>query len=578
MNKIHSNLSLAAKIIMGAMLLGCGANTAASYFSLSQIKVGGPVYERIVLGKDLVADILPPPEYLVEAFLEANLARDDGAALLDGHVRRLTKLRGEYDERHAYWVKSPLDQPMRDMLLKDSDTPARKFWSVAFDAYLPALKSGDGPAADKAFRQLSAAYAEHRAAIDRLVIEARRFTADVEAQAARSDRFWSWVMALFAALTFGAILAAWFGLAQRVLRPLATLAEAMARMARGDLIDHAPFRDRHDEIGDMGRSVDVFLRNEHDRRRLAQAERATREQEGRRQQALESQIERFSATIAAAVGELGGQTAAMRAASATLSAGAASVRADAQDASAATMGAAANSQAVAAATAQLEASIREIAGRAERARVIVDSTSTAAENATDQMDGLSESSRQIDAILDLIRAISGRTNLLALNATIEAARAGETGRGFAVVASEVKGLSEQTGRAVDDIVVQIAQIHQVTGAAVGAIRDINEKVAEIREMTQAIADSVSQQDEATREIAQNVTLAAQRSQQAAQNVQAVTVTAEKTDGEAGHLAGASQDLSATATRITEAMERFVAMVNSDLRERRAALRAAGGAG
>jgi hypothetical protein len=36
------------------------------------------------------------------------------------------------------------------------------------------------------------------------------------------------------------------------------------------------------------------------------------------------------------------------------------------------------------------------------------------------------------------------------------------------------------------------------------------------------ADAVAQQEEATREIAQNVMLAAQRSEQAAQNIQAVT--------------------------------------------------------
>jgi methyl-accepting chemotaxis protein len=188
------------------------------------------------------------------------------------------------------------------------------------------------------------------------------------------------------------------------------------------------------------------------------------------------------------------------------------------------------------------------------------------------MEGLAESSRQIDAILDLIRTISARTNLLALNATIEAARAGEAGRGFAVVANEVKGLSEQTGRAVDDIVAQIGQMHAVTGAAVDAIREINGKVADIREMTLGIAGSVAQQDEATREIARNVTLAAERSQQAAQNVHAVTVTAEKTDAEAGQLASVSEAVAGAAARITAAMESFVAMVQSDLTERRAAMR------
>jgi methyl-accepting chemotaxis protein len=564
------NLSRAVGIAMGGMLLGCVLNSAAALFTLSQLKVGGPVYQRVILGKDLVADILPPPEYLIEAFLEVNLARDDAAGL-EGHAQRLKQLRKDYDERHDYWVAQPLEPAMRDMLLRDADAPARRFWTLAFDSYLPALARG-GPEADHAFHQLKAAYGEHRAAIDRLVTETNRFTAATEAQAAQSDRLLTWVMIVFGVLALLVTFATYLGVAKLIVRPIAMITDAMTRMARGDLIEHAPFIHRRDEVGAMGRAVEVFLANEHDRRRLAETEKATRRKEMGRQDALEAQVREFAGAIGASVAELGDQTGAMRMASSTLNEGAASVKSDAQRASVASTDAATNSQAVAAATVELEASIREIAGQAERARVIVDSAAAVAGGASRDMEGLTESSRQIDAILELIRTIAGRTNLLALNATIEAARAGESGRGFAVVANEVKSLSEQTGRAVDEIAAQIGRMHQSTGTAVAAIAEINGKVADIREMTLAIADAVSQQDEATREIARNVTRAAERSDDAALNVRAVTVTAEKTDSQAGRLASASESLARTAQGISAAMERFVGMVQNDLRERRAALR------
>ena len=54
-----------------------------SFYSLNTVKINGDMYKRIVQGKDLIADILPPPEYIIESYLTAlqMLGTTDAASL-----------------------------------------------------------------------------------------------------------------------------------------------------------------------------------------------------------------------------------------------------------------------------------------------------------------------------------------------------------------------------------------------------------------------------------------------------------------------------------------------------------------
>jgi methyl-accepting chemotaxis protein len=140
-------------------------------FSTERIKVNGPVYRDIIRGKDLIADILPPPEYIIESYLVVLQAiQEKDLSKVPAFQERLKKLRGEYDDRHTYWTKELPDGKIRTLLLEQSYKPAVAFYEVAEKRYFPALLSGDRELADRLLVDtLSPNYQEHRTVIDEIV-------------------------------------------------------------------------------------------------------------------------------------------------------------------------------------------------------------------------------------------------------------------------------------------------------------------------------------------------------------------------------------------------------------------------
>ena len=113
-----------------------------SQYSLGEFKIGGALCDKVMLGKDLVSDILPPPEYIIEAYLETSLLAKDPQSISE-HRKRLTELKKDYDSRHEYWAAQDIDPQAKSQLLQKAHEPAQRFWQLLETSFYPAVEKKD---------------------------------------------------------------------------------------------------------------------------------------------------------------------------------------------------------------------------------------------------------------------------------------------------------------------------------------------------------------------------------------------------------------------------------------------------
>jgi methyl-accepting chemotaxis protein len=110
-----------------------------------KVRIGGDTYDSIVHGKDLIADILPPPMFVVEAERTAQaLMAIDNDSKRQANVGRIKKLEKEFQERVKFWsAYEKLPKNISSQLFNQVIPTANNYFEYALENLPAAINSGN---------------------------------------------------------------------------------------------------------------------------------------------------------------------------------------------------------------------------------------------------------------------------------------------------------------------------------------------------------------------------------------------------------------------------------------------------
>jgi len=491
---------------------------AFSFFAnltLNLTKVTGPLYATIIQGKDLIADILPPPEYIIEAYLVTyELDQSNSSDEVETLIAKGDQLKADYEMRQKYWAEDYADGEIKTLLTEESSAYARNFFDIRDTEFIPAIRSGER---EKAHRilidKMGPVYERHRAVIDKIVeLQTKKNTAD-EKNVMEIIKWRVLLEIILTVIAFGVSVGASLVIAVQISRGLSSLNQNLREIAEGDadLTREIDVQTR-DEIGTVAQSFNLFLGK---LRSMIENFNGIGAQNSETAADIAQSTEQLSTSANEITTTMNSFVEMQNELNQEIQGSATSldrITASASDTSDLITNQAALIKETSVSVKSFIYAVDGVSAiareKGEAAVLLGNQARSGADEMSETTLAIREISSAAGAILDMLKVIdevAEKTNLLALNAAIEAAHAGDSGRGFAVVADEVRRLAVATSQNASTIGISLKEtIARIQSAAVrtektntsihGLMGGIHQIDAGMNDIRQTLASIFEQSD------------------------------------------------------------------------------------
>ena len=196
----RQNASKLFLIVLGTCLSSLLIVGSMSVATLNKVKIGSELHDQIIEGKDLIADVLPPPAFILESYQVAGRLLDAKADERPALLQTLARLQKEYSERLEFWGTEKVTHADDPALVKlfttltdDSRQPVDRFYAAINEKFIPAIQSGDVDSARQTLENsLKPNFEKHRASIDEVVKLANAHNESVANESATTVASSSW--------------------------------------------------------------------------------------------------------------------------------------------------------------------------------------------------------------------------------------------------------------------------------------------------------------------------------------------------------------------------------------------------